>query len=114
MVTDGRRKPRRSVPGMVEVTDAMTGEAVGCIANLSAGGMLLIANRRLVPDGLFQFRFALPDDAGGMASLETGAHVLWHDDLAAPGQHWIGLRFVGLPPEAARVLQAWTQQAADA
>ena len=112
MVTDGRRKPRRSVPGMVEVTDAMTGEAVGCIANLSAGGMLLIANRRLVPDGLFQFRFALPDDAGGMASLETGAHVLWQDVHGAPGQHWIGLRFIALPPASAHLLTHWTQQAA--
>ena len=113
MGIDGRRKPRRGVPGMVDVTDTMTGEVVGCVGNVSAGGMLLICNRRLVPDGLFQFRFALPTESGDPEWLETGAHVLWQDEHGAPGQHWIGLRFIGLPPEAAHVLHAWTRHAAD-
>lgn len=112
MGIEGRRKPRRTVPGMAEVSDTMTGDSVGYIGNVSLGGMLLIANRRLVADGLYQFRFALPDDSGALVPLETGAHVLWQDDHAAPGQHWIGLRFIGLPPESAHLLNHWTQQAA--
>lgn len=112
MGVDGRRKPRRRVAGMAEVTDTMTGEVVGHLGNVSQGGMLLIANRRLAPDGLFQFRFALPDDSGAPVWLETGAHVLWEDVRAAPGQPWIGLRFIGLPPDAAQLLANWTRQAA--
>ena len=112
MDVDGRRKPRRIVPGMAEVTDTMTGDVVGYIGNVSLGGMLLIANRRLTPDGLFQFRFALPDRSGALVSLETGAHVLWQDVHGAPGQHWIGLRFIALPPASAHLLTHWTQQAA--
>ena len=113
MGIESRRKPRRTVPGMVEVTDTITGEVVGYVGNVSVGGMLLIANRGLPDGALFQFRFALPDEAGISSQLETGAQVLWQDDGSAPGQKWIGLRFIGLPPEATRSLHDWTQQESD-
>ena len=109
MATDGRRKPRRSVPGMAEVTDTMTGDVVGHVGNLSQGGMLLIANRRLTPDGLFQLRFALPDESCALVTVELGAHVLWQDAHAAPGQHWVGLRFIGVSAQSAQQLANWTQ-----
>ena len=110
MGIESRRKPRRTVPDMVEVVDTMTGEVVGYVGNVSVGGMLLIANRSLRADALFQFRFALPDEAGVAVPLETGVHVLWEDDSGAPGQKWIGLRFIGLPPGDAWRLREWTQQ----
>ena len=113
MGIESRRKPRRTVPDMVEVIDTMTGEVVGYVGNVSVGGMLLIANRSLRADALFQFRFALPDEAGVAVPLETGVHVLWEDDSGAPGQKWIGLRFIGLPPDDARRLRHWTQHDAD-
>lgn len=109
MAIENRRKPRHVVPGMVDVTDTMTGDVVGYVGNVSMGGMLLIANRSLPLDALFQLRFALPDEAGEAAPLETGAHVLWQDDSGAPGQKWVGLRFIGMPLEAARRLRDWTQ-----
>lgn len=112
MGIEARRQPRRKVPGMVEVIDTMTEEAVGYIGNVSVGGMLLIANRSLPDDALFQFRFVLPDDINDAQPLELGAHVLWQDDSSASGQKWIGLRFIGISPEATRRLRSWTQQGA--
>ena len=47
MGAESRRQPRRTVPGMVEVTDTMTEDVVGYVGNVSVGGMLLIANRAL-------------------------------------------------------------------
>lgn len=110
MGIESRRRTRRTVSGMVEVTDTMTDEVLGYVGNVSLGGMLLIANRALPLDALFQLRFALPDASGEVAPLETGAHVLWQDEGGAPGQRWIGLRFIGLPPDATRRLHDWTRQ----
>ena len=107
-------QPRRPVPGMIDVYDTITEESVGCLGNVSVGGMSLIANRTLVDDALYQFRFALPDDVGETQPLEVGAHVLWVDDASAPGQSWVGLRFIGLSPEATRRLRLWTEQEAHA
>lgn len=110
MGIESRRQARRTVPGMMEVYDTITEETVGCLGNVSVGGMSLIANRPLVDDALYQFRFALPDDVGETQPLEVGAHVLWVDDASAPGQSWVGLRFIGLSPEATRRLRLWTEQ----
>jgi hypothetical protein len=108
-----RRQPRRAVPGRVEVIDTILEEPVGHLGNLSVGGMLLMANRSLPDDALFQLRFNLPDGIGATQPLEVGAHVLWQDKAGAPGQSWIGLRFLGLSPEATLRLRAWAAQPDD-
>ena len=110
MGAESRRMPRRTVTGLIEVVDVMTEEPIGHLGNLSVGGMLLIANRSLPDDALFQLRFNLPDGVGAAQPLEVGAHVLWQDKAGAPGQSWIGMRFLGLSPEAVQRLRAWTTQ----
>ena len=105
-----RRQPRRAVPGRVDVVDTILEESVGLLGILSVGGMLLIAHRPLPDDALFQFRFNLPDGPGTAQPLEVGAHVLWQDRAGATGQPWIGLRFLGLSPDATQRLRAWAAQ----
>ena len=107
MGRESRRMPRRTVPGLVSVVDTMSEEPIGHIGNLSAGGMLLIANRSMSEDALYQLRFTLADSDG--VPFEVGAHVLWSDDASAPGQSWAGLRFLGLAPDTVRRLREWSQ-----
>ncbi len=104
--------PRRAVDGPIDVVDTMTEETVGQPRNLSVGGMLLMASKRLVEDALYQFRFTLPDGEGD--AIEVGAHVLWRDDVSAPGHSWVGVRFLGLAPDATRRLREWIEQDHDA
>lgn len=108
MGRESRRMPRRQVAGLIDVVDTITGASIGHLGNISVGGMLLMANAPLPEDALFQLRFVLPDS--GERSLEVGAHVLWCDDASAPGQAWIGLRFLGLAPETTRRLREWIGQ----
>ena len=108
MGAESRRMPRRTVAGLTEVVDVMKEETVGHIGNLSVGGMLLIASAPLAEDALYQLRFNLPDTDGH--SVEIGAHVLWRDDASAPGQSWVGLRFLGLAPQATRSLREWVSR----
>ncbi len=112
MSDESRRARRRQVADTVLVTDAMTDAVIGRIGNLSETGMLLIASAPLNEDALYQFRFTLPDGDG--RTLEVGAHVLWRDDASAPNHSWVGVRFLGLSPEAARLLREWVGQGADA
>jgi hypothetical protein len=86
----------------------MTEDVIGRIGNLSASGVLLIASKQLVDDALYQFRFALPDNSG-MQTIEVGAHVLWIDGASAPGQSWVGLRFLGLSTETTQRLRRWAE-----
>ena len=77
---------------------------------LAAGGLLLIASAPLPDDALFQFRFCLNDDGRPLPTVEVGAHVLWQAPAGAPGQHYVGMRFIGLSPDATRRLRLWTEQ----
>ncbi len=112
MTHESRRMPRRAVPGRIEVFDCMTDESVGHLGNVSVGGMLLVASAALAEDALYQLRFALPDEDG--SGLEVGAHVLWRDQASAPGQSWVGLRFLALSPRTVQRLDAWVAGGHDA
>lgn len=107
MTQEFRRARRRKAHEPIPVTDAMTGLVVGQIGNLSESGMLLLARQPLVNDALYQFRFPLPGADGRTAPLEVGAHLLWSDEASAPGQHWIGFRFIGQSDRLVRQLRAW-------
>lgn len=112
MSRESRRMPRRTLGKPLNVVDTMTERSVGGILNLSVSGMLLIAGTPLLEEALYQFRFELPGGDG--EPLEVGAHVLWCDDAGAPGQSWVGLRFLGLAPDTTRRLREWIEQDASA
>ncbi|MEZ0472237.1 PilZ domain-containing protein [Luteimonas salinilitoris] len=107
MTRELRRARRRQAPEAIMVTDAMTGEVVGRVGNLSETGMLMMSSTELVEDALYQFRFTLTGAMGGEQTLELGAHLLWSDRASAPGQAWTGFRFIGLSQEQGRQLRRW-------
>ena len=109
MGIEQRRNPRRAVEGRVEVYDTIAERSAGILGDVSSGGMLLIASGPVPEDALFQFRFSLPDGGRMLPTVEVGAHVLWQDPASAPGQYYIGMRFIGLEPSAARLLRQWSE-----
>ncbi|KFL35710.1 PilZ domain-containing protein [Arenimonas donghaensis] len=107
MNTEYRRAKRRKVGFDVEVTDTMTGHVIGKLSNLSETGMLLILGEPVTSDALFQLRFTLDDEAGNGREVELGAHELWADEAAAPGQVWTGFRFIDVAPEDVAFIRGW-------
>lgn len=110
-----RRAKRRKADQGIEVLDTMTERVVGQLSDLSESGLLLIAHQPLKSDALYQFRFRLPGAGaagGGAHMVEVGAHELWSDPAAAPGQIWTGFRFIDIAPAHLAFVRAWV--AADA
>lgn len=101
-----RRAKRRKV-GNIDVLDTMTGMLIGKLSNLSETGMLLILGEPLTSDALFQLRFSLDDPSGKSRQIEVGAHELWSDEAAAPGQVWTGFRFIDVAPEDVAFIREW-------
>ena len=106
-MSEFRRAKRRKVGYNVEVLDTMTDLAVGRLSNLSETGMLMIAHSRLATDALFQFRLRLPDQTGVEHTIDVGAHELWADEAAAPGQIWTGFRFIDLSQDDIAFIRDW-------
>ncbi len=107
MSSEFRRAKRRKVDERVEVMDAMTERVVGHLSDLSETGLLLIANQPMTSDALYQLRFRLVDSSRHERMIEVGAHELWSDQAAAPGQVWTGFRFIDLAPTDQLFLRSW-------
>ena len=102
-----RRARRRKVERGIEVHDTMTERVVGHLSDLSESGLLLIAHQPMCSDALYQFRFRIPDPRGGEVTVEVGAHELWSDPAAAPGQVWTGFRFIDISQPDLAAVRDW-------
>lgn len=109
MINEFRRAKRRKAAGTISVTDVMTERIVGRIGNLSETGLLLMATEALVEDALYQFHFDLPNDKSEDMGVEVGAHLLWMDAASAPGQAWVGFRFMGITEKQSRQMREWIE-----
>jgi hypothetical protein len=114
MSIENRRSRRKRVQDGIDVRNALTGEVVGFVGNLSVDGMLLIANRGLPENALFQFSFELPVDGGTPRRFEVGVHEQWGEPANIPGQHWYGFRIIDIAPEDRQALAAWVDRYEDA
>lgn len=106
-IEESRRSRRRRVDERVEVVDTMTDQAVGQLGNISESGLLLLADTQLHDDCLYQLRFTLSDRIGNRTVFEVGAHLLWHNGQAPPGQAWMGFRFLSLEDAQLERLREW-------
>ena len=106
-MSEYRRAKRRKVDHRIEVLDTMTEQVIGYLSDLSESGMLLILSQPLVSDALYQLCFKLTDANGIDHALEVGAHELWSDPAAAPGQVWTGFRFIDIAASDLLFLRSW-------
>lgn len=107
-MVEHRKTRRKKAQDAIQVTNSITTEAIGYIGNLSVDGMLLIANRALPDNALFQFSFELPGHPVAQARrLEIGVHEQWSEPASIPGQFWAGFRIIDIAPADRTALAAW-------
>lgn len=101
-----RRSKRRAVEINIPVVNTMTGQVIGQIGNLSVDGMMLLANRPITGNALYQFSFQLQDARGTPVQLEIGCHEQW-SETAQTGQYWAGFRLIDIAARDLDLLAAW-------
>ena len=113
MNIEKRRLPRKRPDVALQVTDAITGEVVGRLGNVSMDGMMLVASTKIVEDGLYQFAFNLPDAHGRLHPIEVGVHESWMEAPSMQNQIWAGFRFIDISATDERMLREWLVHAED-
>jgi hypothetical protein len=103
-----RRHPRRRTEEDVLVTDVLRECVVGRLGDLSVGGMMLIADRAIADDALYQFRFELRDGKGRPRAIELGVHQLWSAALGGGGT-LVGFRIIDLAPDDEERIAHWVE-----
>lgn len=102
-----RRSSRKSPNHPIEVNNAITGETIGHIGNLSVNGLMLITTKQMQDDALFQLMFRLPGRDGHTHLLEIGVYKSWGRNAPSPGQYWAGFRIIDISAEDYNVLTDW-------
>lgn len=98
-MNDRRRATRKPVDDRVGVLDCMTGETIGVVGNLSNDGVLLILNRSVEPDTIYQVQFHIPDGLGS-TPVEVGIHEMWTEAASnGGGDYWVGFRIIDIDPD---------------
>ncbi|QAU24360.1 PilZ domain-containing protein [Dyella sp. M7H15-1] len=106
-----RRAPRKRPDARITVTDAITGQLLGHLGNLSSNGMLLIGQRVPRNDAIYQVNLPLHRHDGSVSTIEIGIQEQWHESAATPGQTWAGYRIIAISNAEAMQLDHWLQQA---
>jgi len=101
-VIEHRRSPRKPPGVIIQVTNTLTGDVIGRLGNISAEGLMLVANRPVVDDAPY-----LPDEYGRLHPVEVGVHEQWSEEANVPGQHWVGFRIIDIAPSDGVVLRDW-------
>lgn len=112
-MNDKRRLARKQPDVALRVTDAMSGDVVGHLGNLSMDGMMLVAQSPIGEDALYQFVFHLPDPHGRLHPIEVGVHQLWNGPPTVNGQAWVGFRFIDIAADDEKMLAEWLMHAED-
>jgi hypothetical protein len=86
--------------------NAMTGEQMGHVGNLSAEGLMLIARMSVEPGLMFQICFSLPDPAGHEQAFNVGAICLWCSEASAPNTFWAGFEMMDMSDDEALTLRS--------
>jgi hypothetical protein len=112
-MNEHRRSPRKTAYVTIPVINLMTDEPMGRIGNLSANGMLMVCDRVVANDALFQFGFELVDAEGHTRKIEVGAQEQWSERANVPGQYWSGFHFIDISPQDLEVIESWLGDLSD-
>jgi len=108
MNDESRRLPRRKADMPITVIDAMTGQSLGMVVDLSESGMMLSAQQAVCADALFQTELQFSRDTG--MPIKVGLHELWSTTDDASGAVLIGFRFIDISKHDRSRLRDWVAE----
>ncbi len=97
-----RKRPNESIA----IFDVNTGHAVGHLANISMGGLMLVGQISTAPGSLFQLKIPLPMPIHGTSTVEFGAESLWCLRAKETSRYWTGLQIIDISDSASKTIAA--------
>jgi len=104
-MNDKRTHPRSKVDIPITVTDLNNGQVIGNLGNISLGGFMLISNRSLPLNRLYQLYIPLPQPDGSTRTVNIGADSLWVQQLPDKATFWTGFQIIDISEEDAGLIE---------
>ncbi|HEC16633.1 MAG TPA: PilZ domain-containing protein [Sedimenticola sp.] len=108
-----RKTPRKSPAERIEVVDVNSGDIIGCLANISSGGLMLVGAASIAPGTLFQLQISLPTPVDGTQTVEFGVECLWCQQAKGRRNYWSGMQIIDISAPAVdvigRLVEGWRE-----
>ncbi|HQQ75294.1 MAG TPA: PilZ domain-containing protein [Pseudomonadales bacterium] len=96
-----RKYPRHTLRNSVLVVDQLSGESVGAVANLSLEGLMLVNNKPLRSDCIYQLKMVIAEDVIADAAgseISIGVDCLWSSPAESiqSSSYWSGCQIIDI------------------
>jgi len=110
-MNERRRKTRQRLNSLTVVLDAVSGEVVGRIGNLTSEGLLLCSDRPLATGETFRLQIQLPDEIAGRTRVDLEARSLWTQRAMDPTCYATGFEILHISDSDRNVIELLIQDA---
>ena len=107
---DMRKHPRFDVQHPLRVLDTLSGEDMGMLVNVSKEGMMLLGDKAVVNDGVYQVTIPLKLIPEEDLSLSIGIECLWSNSADIEGKSWSGFRIIDISASEQSLLNHMIEQ----
>lgn len=95
-MSEKRSQPRKVCDTRIDILDAESNQVIGSLVNMSLSGFMMITNKPLPENYVFQFIIVFSPDTPDSNSIRVGAESLWLQEIEGSSQCWIGFHIIDI------------------
>lgn len=94
-----RSNPRKICDTRIDILDVESNELIGTLVNISVSGFMMISEKSLPENYVFQFKVVFSPGSEDAHTMELGAESLWTQEMEGSNQRWIGFHIIDISDE---------------
>lgn len=110
-MSEKRAQPRKICDTRIDILDDESNEFLGTLVNISASGFMMITEKELPENYVFQFQIVISPGASDSQRIRLGAESLWVQEMEGSKQRWIGFHVIDISEQdkatLCRLIDGW-------
>lgn len=100
-----RKHVRHEFQSPIPVINAVDGESLGALVNITIEGMMIMANQPLESNRIYQVTLQLPNSINDNETIELGLDCLWTRGDEQYGRYWAGFQIIDASQTAVKMIE---------
>ncbi len=101
-----RKYQRTELNQAITIIDVINGGVFGELVNASVGGIMVIVDKDIPTQSIYQLSLQLPIEIEGSKTIEVGADCLWSRKAENFHRYWAGFHIIDASDTALAQLEA--------
>lgn len=99
-----RHLERKQLSTAIPVCNAVTGQTVGELVNITVEGLMIIAEQCPDVHSIYQYTLQLPSPILGKSTASVGVDCMWTREQDDHHRHWAGFQIIDASPDDIAVI----------